>query len=157
MPIRHRFQSAKADGADTTLVRPSNWNDEHSAPPFVYPLVGAAVNLTSLPAAISRSTIGRVRLDFTSVNEARFNMFVSTAGTSTSVSRISYSLDDGTNWAEFGALADVNMSLASAGFRITAWLPVPGAAKADVMLGWTREGGDGTASPQVTALSVSYR
>lgn len=28
--IRHRFVSAKADGADNTLVRPSNWNDFHT-------------------------------------------------------------------------------------------------------------------------------
>src|SRR5919106_3673706 len=27
--VKHKFQSPKADGADTTLVRPSNWNDEH--------------------------------------------------------------------------------------------------------------------------------
>ena len=29
MSIKHAFQSAKADEADTTLVRPSNWNAEH--------------------------------------------------------------------------------------------------------------------------------
>ena len=27
---KHKFTSAKADGADATLVRPSNWNDEHA-------------------------------------------------------------------------------------------------------------------------------
>jgi microcystin-dependent protein len=26
---KHKFTSPKADGADTSLVRPSNWNDEH--------------------------------------------------------------------------------------------------------------------------------
>ena len=29
MSIKHAFVSAKADEADTTLVRPSNWNAEH--------------------------------------------------------------------------------------------------------------------------------
>ena len=29
MSIKHAFESAKADGADATLVRPSNWNAEH--------------------------------------------------------------------------------------------------------------------------------
>ena len=29
MSIKHAFKSAKADGADATLVRPSNWNAEH--------------------------------------------------------------------------------------------------------------------------------
>jgi hypothetical protein len=27
--LRHRFQSAIADGGDATIVRPSNWNDDH--------------------------------------------------------------------------------------------------------------------------------
>ena len=27
--IKHKFQSAKADGTDVTLVKPSNWNDDH--------------------------------------------------------------------------------------------------------------------------------
>ena len=29
MSIKHAFESAKADGVDATLVRPSNWNAEH--------------------------------------------------------------------------------------------------------------------------------
>ena len=28
--IKHRFQSGRADGADSTLVRASNWNDTHT-------------------------------------------------------------------------------------------------------------------------------
>ncbi len=30
MAVKHAFTSAKADGADTTLVRPSNWNADHT-------------------------------------------------------------------------------------------------------------------------------
>ena len=30
MGIKHKFVSQKADDADATLVRPSNWNDDHS-------------------------------------------------------------------------------------------------------------------------------
>lgn len=29
LEVKHKFQSAKADGADTSLLRPSNWNDTH--------------------------------------------------------------------------------------------------------------------------------
>jgi hypothetical protein len=29
MPIKHAFTSAKADGGDTTVVRPSDWNADH--------------------------------------------------------------------------------------------------------------------------------
>jgi hypothetical protein len=31
MPVKHAFVSPKADGADATLVRPSNWNGDHVA------------------------------------------------------------------------------------------------------------------------------
>lgn len=30
MPIKHAFTSAKADGADATKVRASNWNADHT-------------------------------------------------------------------------------------------------------------------------------
>ena len=30
MAIKHKFQSGISDGADSTVVRPSNWNDSHS-------------------------------------------------------------------------------------------------------------------------------
>lgn len=33
MPIKHIFQSGKTDGGDNTLVRPSNWNDNHTGSP----------------------------------------------------------------------------------------------------------------------------
>ena len=32
MPVKHAFSSAKTDGADTTLVRPSDWNAAHTTP-----------------------------------------------------------------------------------------------------------------------------
>jgi len=30
LTTKHKFQSAKADGTDITLVKPSNWNDDHN-------------------------------------------------------------------------------------------------------------------------------
>lgn len=32
MPVKHAFTSAKSDGADATLVRPSDWNAGHVTP-----------------------------------------------------------------------------------------------------------------------------
>lgn len=40
--IKHRFQSMKADGNDTTLIRPSNWNDTHTLTISGETLVGRA-------------------------------------------------------------------------------------------------------------------
>jgi hypothetical protein len=41
MPITHPFVSAKADGSDATLVRPSNWNADHSGGFFYVELFGS--------------------------------------------------------------------------------------------------------------------
>jgi hypothetical protein len=30
MAVKHKFVSGKVDGGDSTLVRPSNWNDTHA-------------------------------------------------------------------------------------------------------------------------------
>jgi len=46
MAIKHAFTSAKADGGDATLVRPSNWNDNH-------PIVWTEVTGTSQSAAVN--------------------------------------------------------------------------------------------------------
>jgi methionyl-tRNA formyltransferase len=32
MPVKHAFTSAKSDGGDATLVRPSDWNAGHVTP-----------------------------------------------------------------------------------------------------------------------------
>jgi hypothetical protein len=39
--MKHRFQSAKSDGGDATLVRPSNWNAIH-----VHGVTSTSTNLT---------------------------------------------------------------------------------------------------------------
>lgn len=60
--IKHQFVSAKSDGADATLIQPSNWNAEHVIEDYLdYP------NLGAIPAAPSsglrtfaRSRAGRL-------------------------------------------------------------------------------------------------
>lgn len=44
--IIHRFVSQKADGADNSLVRPSNWNDTHSLRLAPQRLIGRAATTT---------------------------------------------------------------------------------------------------------------
>lgn len=48
-PIKHAFQSAKSDGGDATLVRPSNWNANHKVGSYDFalaPVIIAANNAT---------------------------------------------------------------------------------------------------------------
>lgn len=42
MQIKHTFQSAKSDGGDATLVRPSNWNANHTIVDPIEEAFGAA-------------------------------------------------------------------------------------------------------------------
>lgn len=44
--LKHKFTSAKTDGADTSLVRPSNWNDEHDLTLAASKLLGRATAST---------------------------------------------------------------------------------------------------------------
>lgn len=53
--LKHKFASAKTDGADATLVRPSNWNDEHDITLAASKLLGRA---TASTGAAEEVTVG---------------------------------------------------------------------------------------------------
>lgn len=42
--VKHKFQSNKPDGADTSLMRPSNWNDDHNLTMNTNRLVGRSAS-----------------------------------------------------------------------------------------------------------------
>lgn len=45
MAIKHKFISPKEDGADETLVRPSNWNDDHDYDAAVHEIPSGLIAL----------------------------------------------------------------------------------------------------------------
>ncbi len=45
--LKHRFISAKADGADTSVVRPSNWNDTHTVTSFAFDAGEVTANISA--------------------------------------------------------------------------------------------------------------
>lgn len=47
MAVKHAFTSAKADAADTTLVNPSDWNDDHTVEASGFELGSGGPQLTS--------------------------------------------------------------------------------------------------------------
>ncbi|CAB4146369.1 hypothetical protein UFOVP503_9 [uncultured Caudovirales phage] len=51
--LKHNFVSGKSDGADATLVRPSNWNDEHSLTLATGKLLGRSTAGTGAAEEIS--------------------------------------------------------------------------------------------------------
>ena len=56
--IKHKFVSPKADGADTSIVRPSNWNDEHD-------LAGLATGVADFLATPSSANLATAVTDET--------------------------------------------------------------------------------------------
>lgn len=81
MGIKHKFVSARSDGGDTSLVRPSNWNADHDHVPFV---VTVATNLlwSNMPAADTElgNTSYRFKIDLASATQMRMVGYVTTAG-----------------------------------------------------------------------------
>lgn len=51
--VKHKFQSAKPDSSDASLIRPSNWNDEHSITLASARLLGRATAGTGVAEEIS--------------------------------------------------------------------------------------------------------
>jgi hypothetical protein len=78
LSLKHVFQSEKADGSDATIIRPSNWNEEHALTTAADTLLGRASGgagpaqeiictsfarsiLDDLDAIIARTTLGAAK------------------------------------------------------------------------------------------------
>lgn len=60
--LKHSFQSAKADGVDTTLVQPSSWNAEHTITCATDRLLGRATAGTGAVEEIPCTSLARTIL-----------------------------------------------------------------------------------------------
>ena len=94
--LKHTFQSAKTDSADTTIVQPSNWNEEHELTLATNKVLGRATAGTgaaeelSIGAALS---ISGGTLAVTTVPAANGGTGITSPGTSGNVLT-----SDGTSW-----------------------------------------------------------
>lgn len=59
LSLTHTFVSAKSDDADTTLVRPSNWNAEHTITAAACSVLGRSANSSGAVADIAASADGQ--------------------------------------------------------------------------------------------------
>ncbi|MDP9469580.1 MAG: hypothetical protein M3Q71_02795 [Chloroflexota bacterium] len=156
MPIKHAFQSAVADAGTAGEIGPSEWNDNHTFPPFVVTLSAEGITLTNMGSGFAVLTAPQLLVDLTHAVQFRTTMRVRFAGASGAVARVQYSPDQ-TTWVDFGALADVNMSMATVTTQATAWLSLPTGARADVYLRIGIEGGDGAADPTIGTITLQHR
>lgn len=104
MPLTHSFQSVKADGADSTLVQPGDWNSDH-----IYDIavtLGAYQVLTNVGAAYdtvaNAKGLGIAIVDMTGIDTVEFRVFYNKVGTGT----LSWQLWNHTDSAQVGVITD---------------------------------------------------
>lgn len=151
--IRHTFVSGKADGLDTTVVRPSDWNATHAAPPITIPLVGALTTWTNMPAAATEFTgTPRTKADLSAVDDVRIVVCVAVVGNAGATLAVQYSTDQNT-WATLTETAGIS----ALNVQVSAWTPIPVGAKGDVFLRVLGTGGNGTIDPQMKLVQLQVR
>lgn len=163
MAIRHTFQSAVSDGADATLVQPSDWNDDHDHVPFTIPLFhegsGSQV-LTNLAAGPTEFVSPRTRqiADLTHASEVRVMVNQSAASSAGSWVRVQYSVDGGGNWDYLDGVSGPTVDMPGANVSaVGAWVVPEAAALDDVLLRVVAGGGDGVADPSFWAVHLQVR
>lgn len=169
MPVKHAFVSAKSDGADSTLVRPSNWNANHNGPTtalWSWTAQSTGQTMTNIPVALTEffNSAGvtyiaqRTVADMRYVAEARISVQLRTAANAGSTLVAQYSVDSGINWAYLDGSAGPSVSLASTNLTVGAWVNVTAAAQVESC--WLRIctlGGDGAADPVFGMIRLEGR
>ena len=151
--IRHKFTSPKTDGTDATLVRPTNWNDTHSAPPYVVTLVGASTTWTNMPSAATEFMgTPRTKYDLTNADNVRIVANVGVIGNTGATLKIQYSTDE-TNWFDLTGTVTVDVL----NTRVGAWVAVPAGAKGDVFVRILGAGGNGVIDPQFRLVQLQVQ
>lgn len=155
MGIKHKHVATQPEGPDSSVVRPSNWNDGHDHPPFVVPIVGSSVTWTNMPSAATEF-IGnpRTKYDLTHADEVR--LVACTGGTAPvagATLKIQYSTDESA-WSDLTTELAVNGTV---GTKAGTWQAVAAGAKSDVFLRILGEGGNGTVDPQFRSVHLQVR
>jgi len=76
LSVKHKFQSLKPDGPDTSIVRPINWNDEHNisgqANSIVARAAGTAGAMSDVAVAGGFRVTSDGKINFSYVGEVKF-------------------------------------------------------------------------------------
>lgn len=111
--VKHAFTSPKVDGGDTTLIRPSNWNAEHTILCATDKLLGRATSGTGAVEEIACTAAARSILD-----DASIAAILETLGVSpptTGDLRLTLKTTATTGWVMFndGTIGDASSSASS--------------------------------------------
>lgn len=151
--IRHSFISAKADGADNSLIRPSDWNAVHTSPPFVIPIVGALTTWTNQPATATEFTgTPRTKVDLSAADQVRIVLCVAVVGFTGATLAIQYSTDQSA-WSTLTTAAVID----ALNVQVSTWTSIPTGAKADVFVRVLGTGGNAVVDPQIKLVQLQVR
>jgi hypothetical protein len=102
MAIKHTFVSGKADGADNTVVQPSNWNAVHTVDPATITramLEATAVNWRFLGNAVLGSAAATVAVTLlASLKHLRVEYYIAGYAGAGGIAMVQYNLDTGNNY-----------------------------------------------------------
>jgi len=148
--VKHTFQSAKPDGADATLVQPSNWNDEHVLTLATNKLLGRA---TAGTGAVEEIGIGTA-LSMSGGTLAVTTVPVANGGTgATSLTANNVLLGNGTSALQAVAPSTSGNVLTSNG---TTWVSQAPVAATTTYEKITAVNASGASSVDFTGLSSTY-
>lgn len=115
---------------------------------------------TNQPAALTEifgGTIGRLKALLNDYSEVRLHVNVLGAGAATPAKiRGQYSTDDST-YAYFDGSSEPSVDISSTGRKVSSWIPLPAAAKADVFLRVVGIDGDAAADPSFGIIAFEFR
>ena len=92
------------------------------------------------------TTVGRLKADLTAASQVRLISNVATAGAGAAAIRAQYSTDQ-SSWNYLDGSAGPSVTVSTTGLRVSGWVSVTAAAKADVFIRAVGIAGDATADP----------
>jgi hypothetical protein len=114
---------------------------------------------TNQPAGLTElfgTTVGRLKADLTATAQVRLIANVATAGAAGAAIRAQHSTDQST-WNYLDGATGPSVGVGTTGLKVSAWVNVTGAAKADVFIRVVGISGDGTADPAFGNVLLQVR
>jgi hypothetical protein len=101
-------------------------------------------------------TVGRAKADLTAAAQVRLISSVETAGAAGAALRAQYSIDQST-WNYLDGSAGPSVPVGTTGLKVSGWVNVTAAAKADVFIRAVGISGDATADPAFANVLLQIR
>jgi hypothetical protein len=104
------------------------------------------------PAGGDKSQSNRSSADLTYAAECSLHVRVEVTGAAGATLLLQYSTNGGSTWSTL-----CSVPIDSTGNKIAAWVALPGAAQAEVLLRAAGQGGDGVADPNLNGIFGRFR